>query len=131
MEYFPYNRASKWQVTHHSESMLRLAGISDVVECRALANEIVQPRKLPDGLLEAKRAGEATPALYVMEVSAYPVRRIVDQPIDDAVLVYASQHVLPEVVVFVLRPRGRYRVPQTQTLRSRQGWAEWRLRWKV
>src|SRR5947209_5127502 len=48
----PYDRSSKWLIDHYAAAMLRLAGITDVISCRPVPGEVVQPRQLPDGLLE-------------------------------------------------------------------------------
>ena len=44
-----YDRTSKWLIQHHGDSILRLAGIEDLVSWRPLQAELVQPRQLPDG----------------------------------------------------------------------------------
>lgn len=44
----PYDRSSKWLLTHHGGAMLRLGGITNIVSCRALSAEVVQPRQLPE-----------------------------------------------------------------------------------
>ena len=47
----------------------------------------MQPRKLPDGLLEATFAGVKKPSLVLVEVATYPEPRVVDQVSDDLRLV--------------------------------------------
>ena len=56
----PYDRGNKWLIEHAGPSLLRYAGMADVVSCRAVANEHVQPRQTPDGLLEVRRIGRST-----------------------------------------------------------------------
>jgi hypothetical protein len=130
-EPFPYDRASKWLIERHGDSVLRLAGITDVAEWRPLPAEIVQPRALPDGLLEARRTGQDRPSLYVIEVATDPERRTAGQLLGDAAAVYLARGQLPEVIAVVLRPKGRRRVPQHLELQSPGGLTTLRLSWRV
>jgi len=131
MEPFPYDRASKWLIERHGDSVLRLAGITDVVEWRPLPAEIVQPRALPDGLLEVRRAGQVRPGLYVIEVATEPEQRTAGQLLGDAAAVYLTRGQLPEVIVVVLRPKGRRRVSQHLELQSPGGLTTLRVSWRV
>jgi hypothetical protein len=76
MERFRYDRSSKWLIEHHGDSILRLAGIEDVVSWKPLSAEIVQPRQIPDGLLEVVRRGYSEKALYLIEIETYADARI-------------------------------------------------------
>ncbi len=38
--------------------------------------EVVQPRQLPEGLLEVRLQGEARDGLFLLEVATYPERRV-------------------------------------------------------
>src|SRR5207244_6847030 len=98
---------------------------------QARAAEVVQPRKLPDGLLEARFAGSAEPSLVLVEVATYPEPRVVQQVQDDIRLVRQARGVLPEALVLCLCPRGNYRVPQQAEARSTLGWTAETLSWKV
>ena len=48
-----YDKSSKWLIQHHGDSILRMAGIVGIESWRPLQAEVVQPRQLPDGLIEA------------------------------------------------------------------------------
>jgi len=61
-----YDKSSKWLIQHHGDSILRLAGILDIVDWRPLQAELVQPRRLPDGLIEVHRQGRAEASLFVL-----------------------------------------------------------------
>ena len=74
-----YDKTSKWLIQHHGDSILRLAGVADIAAWQPLQAEIVQPRQLPDGLLEVQRAGQAEPDLYVLELATYPDVRLLEQ----------------------------------------------------
>jgi hypothetical protein len=52
-----YDKSSKWLIQHHGDSILRLAGVRDIVAWRPLQAELVQPRRLPDGLIEVRLLG--------------------------------------------------------------------------
>ena len=46
-------------------------------------------------------------------------------------LVYLDRGELPEAVTLVLRPKGKYCVPESRNLRSRHGLSSCRLQWRV
>jgi hypothetical protein len=115
----------------HRDSFLYLAGARNVLSCQARKAEVVQPRKLPDGLLEARFAGSADPRLVLVEVATYPEPRVVEQVQDDIRLVRQARGVLPEALVLCLCPRGKYRVPQRVEEQSPVGWVTEALSWKV
>jgi hypothetical protein len=127
-----YDRSSKWLLEHHGNALLRLGGVRDPLRSwRALAADVVQPRQLPDGLIEAPFEGRADPDLFLVEIATYPERRVEEQLRRDTLLVYLDRERLPEVVTLILQPRGTYRVPDTVGLASRLALAELRLRWRV
>ncbi|NLX95247.1 MAG: hypothetical protein GXY83_03630 [Rhodopirellula sp.] len=130
-EHQSYDRSSKWLIQHHGDSMLRLADIENIEAWRPAQAEVVQPRQLPDGLLEARLEGEARDDLFLLEVATYPERRLGAQLTRDLMLVYLDRGELPEAVTLVLRPKGRFRVPTQQNLRSRRGLSACRVKWRV
>ena len=130
-EHQPYDKSSKWLVQHHGDSMLWLAKIRNIKAWRPAQAEVVQPRRSPDGLLEVLLEGETEENLFLLEVATYPERRVGKQMTDDLLLVYLDRGELPEGVTLVLRPKGKYRVPRSQTLRSRRGLSSCRVKWHV
>src|SRR5262249_6903350 len=132
-----FDRSSKWLIQHHGDAILRLAGVEDLVTWRPLQAEVVQPRASPtswvpaDGLLEVRRRGRRRPQRFVVEVATYPERRVAEQTVRDALLVYLNYRVAPDGLVLVLRPKGRFRVPASVTLPGEEGWSELNLRWRV
>jgi hypothetical protein len=126
-----FDPGSKWLLEEHGTGILYLGGERSVLSCRARKAEVVQPRKLPDGLLEARLADRAEPTLYLIEVATYPEPRIVEQIQDGIRIVRQARGVLPEALVLVLRQRGKYRVPSQGETRSARGWTGERLSWKV
>ena len=127
----PYDRSSKWLIQHHGDSMLRLAKVTNIQSWRPAQAELVQPRRLPDGLLEVRLEGETEDVPFLLEVTTYPERRVSQQMTDDLLLVYLDRGRLPEGVTLVLRPKGKYRVPRSRNLRSHHGFSTCRLQWHV
>lgn len=128
---FPYDKSSKWLIQHHADAMLRLAGLHDVVEWKALQAELVQPRKLPDGLVEATLSGQQQKDLFLLEIFTYPDGRMPEQVVADQALVFLDRGRLPEVLVLVLHPKGNLASSRALELVSRQGWTRWQAAWRV
>lgn len=126
-----FDKSSKWLLEHHGASVLRLAGLRDIIVCRSLQADVVQPRHLPDGLLEVRLRGQSRTRLTLVEVATYPEPRVVRQAADDLLLVYQARGVMPELLTLVLRERGSYRVPSEFAARSELGWATLHCTWKV
>ncbi len=127
----PYDRSSKWLIEHHGAALLRLGGISVVQSCRALQAELVQPRQLPDGLLEVKLTDQADSVIFLVEISTYSERRLLDQVIRDLALVFLDRNEVPEVLTVVLQPKGQYRVASPHELASRLGWSRLQFSWRL
>ncbi len=111
--------------------MLRLAGVEGIESWRALPGEVVQPRQLPDGIIEAVLSGDPHPRRFVVEIATYPEERIAEQAASDAVLVWQATGELPEVIVLVLRQRGRKRAPNRFSLRSGSGQTQIQVSWQT
>jgi hypothetical protein len=126
-----YDKSSKWLIQHHGDSILRMAGVTDIDSWQPLQAELIQPRRLPDGLIEVQRAGAPDVDLYVLEIATYPEARIVEQAVRAAALVYLDRKVVPDVLVLVLHPRGNASLAEATTLRSRRGWSTWQLSWRT
>jgi hypothetical protein len=126
-----YDKSSKWLIQHHGDSILRLGGMRGILSWRALQAELVQPRRLPDGLIEATLEGESKPDLFILEMATYPEERLSDQAVRGSMLVYLDHGVLPEVLTLVLHPKGRLRAASNLEVISRRGWTQWNVRWKV
>jgi hypothetical protein len=126
-----FDKSSKWLIQHHGDSILRLAGVHDIAAWTPLQTEPVQPRRLPDGLLEVRRQSRARPSLFVLEISTYPYTRLAKQAADDALLVYLERRAVPGVVALILHPRGNRRAPGEITLQSVDGSTRIDVAWKV
>ena len=130
-EYQPFDRTSKWLIQHHGDSILRMAIPRRVVSWRSAQAEVVQPRQLPDGLLDVRFEGEVRDDPFLLEIATYPERRANEQLTRDLMLVYLDRGELPEGVTLVLRPKGRYRIPRGRNLRSRHRLSSCSLKWHV
>jgi hypothetical protein len=126
-----YDPSSKWMLEERGASLLWLAGARSVLSARAKKAEVVQPRQLPDGLLEASFADAKEPRLVLVEVATYPEPRAVEQISDDFRLVRQARGVLCDAVVICLCPKGTYRIPERVEDTSALGWSSEVLRWKV
>ena len=118
-----YDKSSQWLIQHHGDSILRLAGETGIVSWRPLPPEQVQPRRIPDGLLEVILEGEAEPNLYLVEIESRPDRRKMEALTEDLLLTYLGRKVVPEVVALFLSRGEGTRVPPRQLLLSRRGWS--------
>jgi predicted transposase YdaD len=127
----PYDRSSKWLIEHHGDAILRLGGVGPIRSWRAVQTELVQPKQIPDGLLEVQFADRAAESLFLIEISTYPKQANYEQALRDAVFVYVSRQRLPELLTVVLRPEGNKRVTGTHVLTSPEGWTQLRLKWRV
>jgi hypothetical protein len=60
-----YDKGSKWMIQHHGDSIVRMAGARAIRSWRSLQAELVQHRRLPDGLIEADHEGQNELGLYL------------------------------------------------------------------
>jgi hypothetical protein len=128
---FEYDKSSKWLIQHHGDSILRLAGIVGIETWRPLQAEVVQPRQLPDGLIEARLEGKPQADLFVLELATYPDARLDEQVLRDMTLVYLDRRVVPDVITLILHPKGNLSILGSQELTSPGGLTHWSIRWKV
>jgi hypothetical protein len=126
-----YDKSSKWLIQHHGDSILRLAGVVGIESWRPLQAEVVQPRQLPDGLIEARLRGQPEADLFVLELATYPEARLHDQVVRDMTLVYLDRRVVPDVITLILHPKGNLRVSGDVEITSPGGMTHWRVRWRV
>ena len=108
-----------------------MAGVSGIRSCRALQAEVVQPRQLPDGLLEVVFEARTKPDHVLVEFATFPEKRLLDQAFDDLMLTYQQLRVLPELLTIVLHPKGRFRIDGKHALQSRLQWSKMTAEWKV
>ncbi len=126
-----YDKGSKWLIRHYGGALLRLAGMRGRISWKAIQAEPVQPRRLPDGLIEVRRRGKPGTILFALEVSAYPYARLARQAADDAMIIFLERGIVPEVVSLVLRPRGKQQAPRELVVQSPVGTTRIHVEWKV
>jgi hypothetical protein len=131
MAHYKYDKNTKWLIRKHGNSILYLGGIRQVQRWRALQTELVEPSKLPDGLLEVYFRGRSAPDYFLLEVATYPEKRALEQALKDLTLAYQHLHVLPELLTVVLYPRTGFRLTGDHAVRSRLEWSQLSCRWKV
>ncbi len=125
------DRGSKWLVEYHGDAILRLSGVTDLVRWQPAPTDLVLPTKLPDGLILAWRAGRDRPELYVIEIATYPEQRTAEQALRDLLLVYLVRGEVPNVIVVVLRPKGRLRVADQAERPGSDGVTKLGASWRV
>ena len=126
-----FDPGSKWLIGDRGPALLWVAGLRDVLSCEAEQAEVVQPRKMPDGLLRAVTKGHAEPLLVLAEIATYPEPRVVEQMCGGLRLVRQMRGVLPDAVVLCLAPKGTCRVPDRGESEGALGLAGETLRWRV
>jgi hypothetical protein len=126
-----YDASSKWLLEHQGKAITFLGGLRDVISCKTRQAEVVQPRQLPDGLVEVRQRGRSELSLLLVEFCTYPEKRVVKQMTDGLRLVHQARGVLPDGLALVLHQKDRYRVPQESTTQSALGLSSEVLRWKV
>src|SRR5262245_15956523 len=116
-----FDITSKWLLHNQGKATLLVGGLKGVRSCQPMPGEIVQNRKYPDGLLQVTLAGEKKPHHVLVEVATYPEQRALKQALDDLTLAYNVLGHLPELVMLVLRPRGKFRIGGKHEIRSKLG----------
>jgi hypothetical protein len=125
------DKSSKWIIQHHGDSLVRLAGAPGIRRWKALQAEIVQPRRLPDGLLEVHFAGQKEPDHILVEIATFPEKRALRQALDDLTLAYHHLGRLPDLLMVVLARKGSFQIPGAHELSGRLGWSRIAAGWRV
>jgi hypothetical protein len=126
-----YDIGSKWLLQNQGKGVLLVGGLTGVRRCQAMAGEIVQSRKYPDGLLQVFLGSETKPHHVLVEVATYPEKRALKQALDDLALAYAALGHLPELLMLVLRPKGKFRIGGKHEVRSPLGLSRLGAEWKT
>ena len=125
MAWHEFDKSSKWMLKQHGWGILYLGGARHVRLCRAMQAEIVQPRKLPDGLLEVFFEKRKKPDHVLVEVATYPEKSVLEQALDDLTLAYQQLRVLPELLTLVLHPKGKLRISGRQNCKAGYNGLSW------
>jgi hypothetical protein len=71
-----FDKSSKRLIEHKGDSMLRSAGVRDFTAWKPLPAELVQSRRLPDGVVEVRSPGDAEPDFCILEIAIFPDARV-------------------------------------------------------
>jgi hypothetical protein len=96
-----------------------------------MPGEVVQNRRYPDGLLRAYLGNDPKPCHVLMEIATYPERRALKQALDDLTLAYSALGHLPEMLMLVLRPKGKFRIEGKHAIHSELGLATLEVEWRT
>lgn len=125
------DRCGKWLIDSHGDAILKLANISGFVSWRAVQSELVAPRRLPDGLIEATFPNQSQPDLFIIEIETYVDRSIAPQVFEDILLTRLERGVVPDTIVLVLRPKGKIDVERQITESSQHALTTLGASWRV
>lgn len=125
-----FDIGSKWLLQKQGKGALLVGGIKGVQRIELMPGEIVQNRKYPDGLLRVHLAGQPQPHYVLIEITTYSEKRALRQALDDLTLSYQTLGHLPELLMLVLRPKGRFRISGRHAVRSKLGLSRLEAEWK-
>lgn len=125
-----FDIGSKWLLQNQGKGALLIGGIKDVQRIETMPGELVQNRKYPDGLLRVYLVGQRKPHYVLVEIATYAEERALGQALDDLTLSYQKLGHLPELLMLVLRPKGRFRISGRHAVRSRLGLSRLEAEWK-
>ena len=125
-----FDMGSKWLLHNQGKGALLVGGFKDVQRIEPMPGEIVQNRKYPDGLLRVYLAGQRRPHHVLIEVATYSEERALRQALDDLTLSYQTLGSLPELLMLVLRPKGRFQISGKHEVRSKLGLSRLEAQWK-
>lgn len=125
-----FDIGSKWLLHNQGKSALFVGGFTDVRRIEPMPGEIVQNRKYPDGLFRVYLEGERKPHYVLIEVATYPEKRALRQALDDLTLAYQTLGHLPDLLMLVLQPKGRFRIVGRHEVRSKGGLSRLQAEWK-
>src|SRR5690349_1572069 len=116
-----YAIGSKWLLQNQGKAVLLVGGLANVRRAEPMPSEVLQSRRCPDGLLQALLGDDPRPHHVLIEIATYPERRALLQALDDLTLAYAALGHLPELLMLVLRPKGKFRIEGKHTIQSELG----------
>jgi hypothetical protein len=123
--------ASKWLLHNQGKGALLVGGLQRVRRIQPMPGELAQTRKYPDGLLRVFLGSETTPHHVLLEVATYSEKRGLKQALDDLTIAYRALDELPEKLMLVLRPKGRFRIGGKHEVQSQLGLSRLTAEWKV
>lgn len=125
-----FDIGSKWLLHNQGKAALLVGGFTGVQRIETMPGEVVQNRKYPDGLLRVYLAAERKPHYVLIEVATYSEKRALRQALDDLTLTYQTLGHLPELLMLILRPKGRFRIAGRHAVHSKLGLSQLEASWK-
>lgn len=126
-----FDIGSKWLIQNQGKAVLLVGGLEGVSRCEPMPGEVIQNRRYPDGLLQAFLGDESKPHHVLIEIATYPERRALKQAMDDLALAYSALGHLPDLLMLVLRPKGKFRIEGEHTVQSELGWSRLDVAWRT
>src|SRR5262245_10852790 len=126
-----YDIGGKWLLHNQGRGALLVCGLKGVLRVEPMPGEIAQSRKWPDGLLRAFLRNEPKPHHVLVEVATYAEKRALRQALDDLTLAYSALGYLPELLLLVLRPKGKFRIEGRHEVRSKLNLSSLEAKWKT
>jgi hypothetical protein len=126
-----FDIGSKWLLQNQGKGALLVGGFKDVQRIEPMPGEIVQNRKYPDGLLRVQLAGQRKAHYVLIEIATYAEKRALRQALDDLTLSYQTLGHLPELLMLILRPKGRFRLSGKHEVHSKLGLSRLQAEWKT
>jgi predicted transposase YdaD len=124
------DRSCKWLIEHFADVLLRIGGITGYTKWQVGGNDLVQSLQIPDGFIEVTFPDGRT-VVCLVEATTYPDHRVETQLHRDAAMVFLSRGQVPELLTFVLRPKGNVAITPGETLTSVLGYTTWQIHWRV
>jgi hypothetical protein len=125
-----YDICSKWLLHNQGKRILQVGGVTGVQRLEPMPGEIAQSRKWPDALFKVYFQGERAAHYVLIEVATYSEKRALEQALTDLTQAYTALRELPELLMFVLRPKGTFRIRGTYEIRSKKGVSSLTGTWK-
>ncbi len=125
-----FDIGSKWLLHNQGKAALLVGGLEGVRRIEPMPGEIAQSRRYPDGLFRVYLVGEKAPCHVLIEVATYPEKRALRQALDDLALALAVLGHLPDLLMLILRPGGRFRIEGKHEVRGKLGLSRLKAEWK-
>ena len=122
--------SSKWLLHNQGRGVLLVGGLKGVQRIEPMPGELTQNRRWPDGLLQAYLSGERKPYHVLIEIATYSEKRALKQAMNDLTLAYSSLGFLPELLMLILRPKGKFRIGGQHEVCSKLGLSRLTGEWK-
>lgn len=126
-----YDIGSKWLLHNQGKAALLVGGLKGVRSCEPMPGEVVQNRRLPDGLLQVILDKDPKTHHVLVEIATFPERRALKQSLDDLALAYSALGHLPELLMLILRPKGRFRIDGNHAIESELGFSRLAAVWRT